>query len=110
MALELRVCVQNTVCGGVVSRRIHSIGTCFVERSLSFPISSVQLHPYILYRLTGNRTSLVSVPVIVTILFTCNVVCRGVVCGSDDSDGDAPQSVKLQVEEEELAEFESSAE
>jgi hypothetical protein len=34
MSLELRVSVKDTVCRRVVSRRIHSIGTSLVERSL----------------------------------------------------------------------------
>jgi hypothetical protein len=34
MALELRVRVKNAVCGGVVSRRVHGIGTSLVEGSL----------------------------------------------------------------------------
>jgi hypothetical protein len=31
MTLELRVSVENAVCRGVVSRRVHGIGTSLVE-------------------------------------------------------------------------------
>jgi hypothetical protein len=41
MTLEFRVCVQDTVCGGVVSRRIHGIGSGLVERRLRSRVSCI---------------------------------------------------------------------
>jgi hypothetical protein len=79
MTLELRVCVQNAVCRGVIPRRIHRIGTCLVEGSLSPRISFVQCFSQPDQQHTGNRTSLVSVPVIVTIVYVercCTCYCE----------------------------------
>jgi hypothetical protein len=44
MTLEVRVCVQNTVCRRVVSRRIHRIGTRLVEGSLQSRISIIPIN------------------------------------------------------------------
>jgi hypothetical protein len=79
MSLELRIRVQNTVCRRVVSRRIHSIGTGLVERSLARLISFFPNHNVPEDCLTGNLTSLVSVPVIVTIVY----VSSSSVCSKD---------------------------
>lgn len=69
MTLEVRVCVQNAVCRGVISCCVHGIRASFVKGCLKclsdHAISTFQSG---MIEHTGNRTSLVSTPVIVTIL------------------------------------------
>jgi hypothetical protein len=69
MTFEFRVRMQNTIRRGVISRRIHSIRACFVKRRLHVRVSFILTLGRPRHYLTGNRTSLVSAPVIVTIAY-----------------------------------------
>jgi hypothetical protein len=69
MTFEFRVRMQNAIRRGVISRRVHSIRTCLVKRRLHVRVSFIPTLGPSRHHLTGNRTSLVSAPVIVTIAY-----------------------------------------
>lgn len=68
MSRELGICTQDTVSRRVVTRSVHSIRASLVKRCLRRNVSPRYQKPRIAFAHTGNRTSLVSTPVIVTMV------------------------------------------